>query len=158
MKRSKIVSDVKPLYSKEVLLCRLKCKENVGAIYRLAFQYGVTKIYSYDSVSPGKTNTYKTERHIPVEKVESLDFLGKIQYTKIALETDSRYIEDSNAKLSNSKIRHIDHLIAVFNESMGCSESEKNFFDIIYSLKAPNRESYNVSHALAIALHWIEYA
>lgn len=129
---------------KELLLCRIETKENVGSIYRLAYQFGITKIYSYLSAAPGKTNTYKTERHSPIEIITSLNFLKDYDLPKIALEMGS---STNHFKFNQ------EYLLAVGNESHGFEESELSLFDTVVTLKGIVRDSYNVSHALAIALY-----
>lgn len=135
----------------EILLCRIKSKENVGSIYRLAHQFDCKRIYIYQCAQPGRTNTYKAERHIPIEQVESLDFLNELVSTTVALET--------GGIIGNLRIlAPFDSLlIAVGNESHGFTKDELEYFDHIYSLNSKLHSSYNVSHALAIGLYNIYF-
>lgn len=144
--------DEDQLKIKSVVLCRINCRENVGSIFRLCYQFGIQKIYSYKSVRPGKTDTYKAERHIEIEHVDSLDFLEELECKKIALETngcDSEYLKNSFIKNS--------FILGIGNESHGFTEEELDYFDITVSLNSCVRDSYNVSHALAIGLYMIEF-
>jgi tRNA G18 (ribose-2'-O)-methylase SpoU len=132
----------------DLLLIKVKYRDNVGLIYRLAYQFNIRNIYTYESAPNGKTDTYKTERHIPIHKIDSLEFLRKYPFPKYLLETGGKAI---------SKVHSSSFLLAVANESFGASTEQKAYFDAIFSLTAPNRESYNVSHALAIGLYILEY-
>jgi tRNA G18 (ribose-2'-O)-methylase SpoU len=134
----------------DLLLINIETPENVGLIYRLAFQFNIRHIYIYKCSKSGKTNTYKTERHIPIKEVESLDFLNDYINPKYLLET-------GGSILNNKVILADDFLIAIANESHGATDKYKSYFDNILTLNAPNQKSYNVSHALAIGLYLVTY-
>ena len=134
----------------DLLLIEVKYPENVGSIYRLAFQFNIRTIYLYQSAESNRANTYKTERHIPIIKIDSLEFLTTYPHPKYLLET-------GESVLTKESISDPVFLIAVANESYGASDEQKQYFDQIFSLNAPRRPSYNVSHALAIGLYQIIY-
>ena len=136
----------------EICLIRLKTPENVGACFRLAMQFNATKIYMLKCVKAGRTNTYKAECHIPIIEINSLDEIddSELKDQKILLETGGQTRRPWSL-LSR------EYLIAVANEGHGASKEEIKFFDYIYTLNAPNLESYNVSHALAIGLYNLQY-
>jgi len=135
----------------ELLLYNVKTPANVGSIYRLAHQFDCKKIYTYRSSLPSKTNTYRIERRVDVVALDSMDFLKDFGTIKIAVETGGTHV---NPLAMLPKIL-VDSgmLIAVGNESLGISEEHLKLFDYIYTLRAVKQESYNVSHALAIALY-----
>jgi len=143
----------------DLLLIRLKTPENVGACYRLANQFGVKKIYNYKCREAGRTNTSKTETKIPIEYIESLDFLHNYPHSKYILETNGTSI------LLPLQCKTIDSrfLLAVAHEGKGANKEELKLFTRIFTLPAPNIVmhekliSYNVSHALAIGLFLLEY-
>lgn len=131
-----------------LILMELDCRENVGACYRLAFQFGIKTLYCMNCVSPGRTNTYKSERHlniVPVSCLQEVDFVGK----KILLETGGG---ENSLPSSPQSI-----LLGVANERRGASADQREWFDSVFSLKAPVRNSYNVSHALAVGLYELVY-
>lgn len=134
----------------DLLLIEIKYAENVGLLYRLAFQFNIRTIYTYKCASSAKTNTYKTEKHITIVEVDSLEFLKQYPNPKYLLET-------GGTVLKKESIKDPTFLLAVANESVGASEEQKKHFDYIFSLDAPRQPSYNVSHALAIGLYLITY-
>lgn len=133
-----------------LLLNRIKFKENVGAIYRLAFQFDIKKIYLRNCAEPGRTNTYKTERHIEIEHVPDLKFLKEYAGGKIAFETSGDPVWPWITPKYEQNV-----LVAFGNESRGFSKEELKYFDNIISLEAPCQASFNVSHAAAIALYML---
>ena len=140
-----------------ILIHNVKDKANVGSIYRVAFQFNAKRIYMCNSAEPGNTNTYKIERRVPIIQVDDLEFISTNQdMHSIALETcgDHANPEILYKGLFNTE-REI--LIAIGNESYGFSNEELNCFDYVWTLDAQNNISYNVSHALAIALHRMFY-
>ncbi len=132
----------------DLLLIEVKYPENVGLIYRLAYQFNIRSIYTFKCSKSGKTNTYKTEKHIPIYEKDSLDFLKSYPFPKYLLETDGEKMP---------KIIAPSFLLAVGNESFGVPVEQRVYFDGIFSLDAPNQRSYNVSHALAIGLYVLTY-
>ncbi|OGB97650.1 hypothetical protein A3F06_03925 [candidate division TM6 bacterium RIFCSPHIGHO2_12_FULL_36_22] len=134
----------------DLLLINVKFPENVGMIYRLAIQFNVRHIYRYNCSVPGKTNTYKTEKHIPITDVLSLDFLKNYPHPKYLLETGGQILKKKPDNVSH-------YLLAVGNESYGVADEDKVYFDEIYTLQAPRLISYNVSAALAIGLYYFTY-
>ena len=143
----------------DLLLIRLKTPENVGACYRLANQFGVKKIYNYKCREAGRTNTSKAETKIPIEYIDSLDFLAHYPNPKYILETGGQSILVPLLFQSTSAR----YLLAVANEGGGANKDELKLFTRIFTLPAPNTVlhekliSYNVSHALAIGLFLLEY-
>jgi|GEM_PF-2892247 len=143
----------------ELLLIRLKTPANIGACFRLAMQYGITKIYMYKCPKAGRTNTTQTQRHIPVVDIDNLDFVFNYPYGTYLLETDGTDITIPVAcQTLNDKF-----LIAVANESHGATTAERKLFGRTLTIPAPNTIvndhliSYNVSHAVAIGLFLFEY-
>lgn len=130
-----------------LLLYKIKTGANVGSIYRLAHQFDCKKIYTYECALPGKTNTYKIDRHVPIVNVNTLDFLNEIDAYKIAFETGG------SEKIPCAIKDNVPVLIAIGNESEGFDQDDLTYFDSIYTLKAVKHSSYNVSHALAIGLY-----
>lgn len=132
----------------DLLLIEVKYPENVGLIYRLAYQFNIRSIYTFRCAKSGKTNTYRTEKHMPIYEKDSLDFLKSYPFPKYLLETNGEKI---------SKVIAPSFLLAVANESFGTSAEQQAYFDNIFSLDAPTQKSYNVSHALAIGLYILTY-
>lgn len=138
----------------DLLLIRLKFSENVGSAYRLALQFNIRTIFSYECAKPGYTNTVKAERHIPITKVDDLMFLKEYPHEKILLEMGGEVLR-SVCRPGGPAYKP--YLIAVANEGHGATEEECSFFDSIYTLDAPYLLSYNVTHALAIGLYKLHF-
>lgn len=138
------------MHAIDLLLIEIKYPANVGSIYRLAFQFNIRAIYTFNCAKSNRTNTYKTEKHIPISAVDSLDFLNEYPHPKYLLETGGTMI-------CKETVKQPEFLLAVANESHGASDEQKKYFDQILSLDAPRQPSYNVSHALAIGLYSITY-
>ena len=142
---------------KKLLLYNIKCKENVGSIYRLAMQYGIDVIYHYQSANPGRTDTYKAEKHINTLELTNTSLLNLFDNCfeyKIALETSGTFLSfyDYEEIAINDG-----YLLVVGNESYGLPDDIISRCDRVVTINAPKFLSYNVSHALAIALHGLEY-
>ena len=109
----------------DLLLLNIKNPANVGLIYRLAFQFNIRTIYSHQSSESNNANTYKTERHIPIIKIDSLEFLKTYIYPKYLLET-------GESSLAKNSISSSIFLLAVANESFGASEEQKIYFKSLF--------------------------
>lgn len=139
-----------------ILIHHIKDKANVGSIFRLAHQFDASKIYVCNSAEPGKTNTYKIERRVPIINVDDVTFLQDLDdVITIGLETGGSL--GTGDFFRNVVSKEKDILVAVGNESVGFTEYELKYFDFVWTLEAKSQVSFNVSHALAIALHRIFY-
>lgn len=137
----------------QLLLYKLKFPGNVGGIYRLAYNFGIEKIWQIDCIKPDAQNTPKVERHMPIENVKEIYdiYRWKDMYT-IALE-----MHVDGEKQIPFSVTASNFLVAVGNEAHGIPEDELKKFDTIVSLQSVKPQSMNVSHALAIALYKILY-
>jgi tRNA G18 (ribose-2'-O)-methylase SpoU len=137
----------------QLLLYKLKFPGNVGAIYRLAYNFGIEKIWQIDCVKPNAENTPKIERYMPIENVNGIhEIPGWHNMFTIALEQHPDGDKDILKAFQTSN-----YLVAVGNEAHGIPEDELKKFDMIVSLQSVKPQSMNVSHALAIALYKILY-
>jgi tRNA G18 (ribose-2'-O)-methylase SpoU len=139
----------------DILLWNLKYRENVGSIYRLAYQFGIKKIFSYKSRKPGLTDTPKHSRHMPTEYIENIyDFMATYPYPKYVLETGG-INEPSVAPTDNN------FLLCVGNEGYGVPIDDQKLFDKIFTLKSFSvgikSDSYNVAIALEISLYLLNH-
>lgn len=134
----------------EIGVVRGKCPENVGTLWRSAYQLGAAGIFTVGKRYPAQaSDTYKTWRHVPLREHESVaDFLAH----GIPIDCEPVVVEIGGVSLPLFK--HSERTIYILGaEDNGVPEAilSKDYRRI--SIPALSRESYNVAVAGSLVMY-----